>query len=28
VIESESVTAPPGLTQLALGHGLFVGERR
>ncbi|HTD69132.1 MAG TPA: hypothetical protein VK647_01655 [Gemmatimonadales bacterium] len=28
VIESETVTAPPGLTQLALGHGLFVGERR
>jgi uncharacterized protein YbaR (Trm112 family) len=28
VIESERVTAPPGLTQLALGHGLFVGERR
>jgi len=28
VIESESVTAPPGLTQLALGHGVFVGERR
>ena len=28
VIESESVTEPPGLTQLALGHGLFVGERR
>jgi len=28
VIESESVTAPPGLRQLALGHGLFVGERR
>ena len=28
VIESERVTAPPGVTQLALGHGLFVGERR
>jgi uncharacterized protein YbaR (Trm112 family) len=28
VIESEQVAAPPGLTQLALGHGLFVGERR
>src|SRR5213083_3131397 len=28
VIESERVTAPVGLTQLALGHGLFVGERR
>ena len=28
VIESESVAAPAGLTQLALGHGLFVGERR
>ena len=28
VIESERVAAPPGLTQLALGHGLFVGERR
>ena len=28
VIESERVTAPPGLMQLALGHGLFVGERR
>jgi len=28
VIESERVAAPVGLTQLALGHGLFVGERR
>ena len=28
VIESEQVAAPAGLTQLALGHGLFVGERR
>jgi uncharacterized protein YbaR (Trm112 family) len=28
VIESERVTAPAGFTQLALGHGLFVGERR
>src|SRR5216110_73604 len=28
VIESERVAAPAGLTQLALGHGLFVGERR
>ena len=28
VIESERVTPPAGLTQLALGHGLFVGERR
>ncbi len=28
VIESERVAAPAGLTQLALGHGLFVAERR
>ena len=28
VIESERVAPPAGLTQLALGHGLFVGERR
>lgn len=28
VIESEHVAPPAGLTQLALGHGLFVGERR
>jgi hypothetical protein len=28
VIESEQVAAPSGLTRLALGHGLFVGERR
>jgi len=28
VIESEQVAAPVGLTRLALGHGLFVGERR
>jgi len=28
VIESERVAAPAGVTQLALGHGLFVGERR
>jgi len=28
VIESERVAAPAGLTQLALGHGLWVGERR
>jgi hypothetical protein len=28
VIESEQVVAPAGLTRLALGHGLFVGERR
>ena len=28
VIESERIAPPPGLTQLALGHGLFVGERR
>ncbi len=28
VIESERVATPAGLTQLALGHGLFVGERR
>src|SRR6266576_4115906 len=28
VIESEQVAAPAGLTRLALGHGLFVGERR
>src|SRR5881628_2759456 len=28
VIESERVALPAGLTQLALGHGLFVGERR
>src|SRR6266550_89016 len=28
VIESEGVAPPAGLTQLALGHGLFVGERR
>ena len=28
VIESEHVAAPVGLTRLALGHGLFVGERR
>jgi hypothetical protein len=28
VIESENVAAPAGLVRLALGHGLFVGERR
>jgi len=28
VIESERIDAPAGLTQLALGHGLFVAERR
>src|SRR6266704_1416524 len=28
VIESEHIAPPAGLTQLALGHGLFVGERR
>lgn len=28
VIESERVAPPAGLTRLALGHGLFVGERR
>ena len=28
VIESEQVAAPVGLTRLALGHGLFVAERR
>ena len=28
VIESEHVAPPAGFTQLALGHGLFVGERR
>jgi hypothetical protein len=28
VIESERVAAPAGLTQLALGQGLFVAERR
>jgi len=28
VVESERVAAPAGLTQLALGHGLFVAERR
>jgi len=28
VIESEHTAPPAGLTQLALGHGLFVGERR
>ena len=28
VIESDHVAPPAGLTQLALGHGLFVGERR
>ena len=28
VIESEGIAAPAGVTQLALGHGLFVGERR
>ena len=28
VIESEHVAPPAGLTRLALGHGLFVGERR
>jgi len=28
VIESERVAVPAGLTQLALGHGLVVGERR
>ena len=28
VIESEQVATPAGLTRLALGHGLFVGERR
>jgi hypothetical protein len=28
VIESDQVAAPAGLTRLALGQGLFVGERR
>jgi uncharacterized protein YbaR (Trm112 family) len=28
VIESENVAAPAGLVRLALGQGLFVGERR
>jgi uncharacterized protein YbaR (Trm112 family) len=28
VIEGADVPAPPGLTQLAVGEGLFVGERR
>ncbi|PYO93893.1 MAG: hypothetical protein DMD60_15045, partial [Gemmatimonadetes bacterium] len=28
VIESEQVAAPAGLKRLALGHGVFVGERR
>jgi uncharacterized protein YbaR (Trm112 family) len=28
VVEGEDVTVPAGLTQLAAGQGLFVGERR
>ena len=28
VIEGDDVPVPPGLTQLAVGEGLFVGERR
>jgi uncharacterized protein YbaR (Trm112 family) len=28
VVESDAVTAPPGITRLALERGLFVGERR
>lgn len=28
VIEAEAVTAPPGVTRLATGRGLWVGEKR
>jgi hypothetical protein len=28
VVEREDVAVPAGLTRLALGQGLFVGERR
>jgi uncharacterized protein YbaR (Trm112 family) len=28
VVEDEAVAVPEGVTQLAVGHGLFVGERR